>query len=32
MSSMSSPKEEDFNFDEMPMEETPVEEEVLEEE
>lgn len=32
MSSMSSPKEEDFNFDEMPMEEAPAEEEVLEEE
>jgi hypothetical protein len=37
MSSMSSPKDEDFNFDEMPadempMEETPVEEEVKEEE
>lgn len=32
MSSMSSPKEEDFNFDEMPMEEVPAEEEVLEEE
>lgn len=37
MSSMSSPRDEDFNFDEMPadempMEETPVEEEVKEEE
>jgi hypothetical protein len=32
MSSMSSPKEEEFNFEEMPMEEVPAEEEVLKEE
>ena len=32
MSSMSSPKEEDFNLEEMQMEEVPAEEEVLEEE
>jgi hypothetical protein len=31
MSSMSSPKEEEFNFEEMPMEEVPAEEEELEE-